>query len=100
MERYEINHKGEIVSHESALCADLDKMLTSLFNQYGWTSEIVDKKGACRRILLKDANEKIKYINVYGGTIRNEARNPYEKKIQLIKIIKEKVWREKVNKKT
>lgn len=83
MERYEINHDGVIVSHESALCSDLDKMLTSLFNQYGWTSEIVDKKGACRRILLKDANGKSKYINVYCGTIRNEARNPYEKKIQL-----------------
>lgn len=83
MERYEINHDGVIVSHESALCSDLDKMLTSLFNQYGWTSEIVDKKGSCRRILLKDANGKSKYINVYCGTIRNEARNPYEKKIQL-----------------
>lgn len=83
MERYEINHDGVIVSHESALCSDLDKMLTSLFNQYGWTSEIVDKKGSCRRILLKDANGKSKCINVYCGTIRNEARNPYEKKIQL-----------------
>ncbi len=83
MERYEINHDGVIVSHESALCSDLDKMLNSLFNQHGWTSEIVDKKGSCRRILLKDANGKSKYINVYCGTIRNEARNPYEKKIQL-----------------
>lgn len=83
MQRYEINHDGVIVSHESALCSDLDKMLTSLFNQHGWTSEIVDKKGSCRRILLKDANGKSKYINVYCGTIRNEARNPYEKKIQL-----------------
>ena len=83
MERYEINHDGVIVSHESALCSDLDKMLTSLFNQHGWSSEIVDKKGSCRRILLKDANGKSKYINVYCGTIRNEARNPYEKKIQL-----------------
>lgn len=83
MKRYEINHDGVIVSHESALCSDLDKMLISLFNQHGWTSEIVDKKGSCRRILLKDANGKSKYINVYCGTIRNEARNPYEKKIQL-----------------
>lgn len=83
MQRYEINHDGVIVSHESALCSDLDKMLTSLFNQHGWTSENVDKKGSCRRILLKDANGKSKYINVYCGTIRNEARNPYEKKIQL-----------------
>ncbi len=83
MERYEINHDGVIVSHESALCPDLDKMLTFLFNQHGWRSKIVDKKGSCRRILLKDANGKSKYINVYCGTIRNEARNPYEKKIQL-----------------
>ena len=83
MERYEINHDGAIVPHESALCSDLDKMLMSLFNQFGWTAEIIDKKGACRRILLKDANGKSKYINVYCGTIRNEARSPYEKKIQL-----------------
>ncbi|MBQ3611363.1 MAG: AAA family ATPase [Firmicutes bacterium] len=83
MARYEINHDGMIVSHESALCLDLDKMLTSLFNQYGWTSEIVDKKGSCRKILIKDANEKSRYVYVYCGNIRNEARNPYEKKIQL-----------------
>ncbi len=83
MARYEINHEGMIVEHESALCSDLDTMLTSLFNQYGWVGEIVDKQGACRRILLKDANEKSKYVNVYCGTIRNESRNPYEKKIQL-----------------
>ena len=83
MERYEINHDGMIVPHESALCSDLDRMLTSLFSQYGWTAEIVDKKGSCRRMLLKEANGKSKYINVYCGTIRNEARSPYEKKIQL-----------------
>ena len=83
MERYEINHDGMIVTHESARCSDLDKMLTSLFSQYGWTAKIVEKQGSCRRIFLKDANDQKKYINVYCGTIRNEARSPYEKKIQL-----------------
>lgn len=83
MVRYEINHDGIIVPHESALCSDLDKMLTSLFNQYGRTSEIAEKAGAYRKIKLKDPNGNIGYINVYCGTIRNEARNPYEKKIQL-----------------
>ena len=58
MERYEINHDGKIVTHESARCSDLDKMLTSLFSQYGWTAKIVEKQGSCRRIFLKDANDQ------------------------------------------
>lgn len=82
-ERYEINHEGMIVQAESALCADLDKMIISLFSQYGWTAEIVEKKGSCRHVHLKDGNGKSRYIYVYCGTIRNEARNAYEKKIQL-----------------
>lgn len=36
-DRYEINHSGEIVVGESALCADQTKMLQDLFSQYGWS---------------------------------------------------------------
>lgn len=81
--RYEINHNCEIVEHESALCADMDKMINDLFSQFGWTSSIENKQGSCRTVLLSDANGKTKSLNVFCGTIRNESRNAYEKKIQL-----------------
>lgn len=82
-DRYEINHNGQIVVGESALCSDLDQMLIKLFSQFGWTCRETDKTGACRRLELTDSNGNIKFYNVYCGTIRNEARNAYEKKIQL-----------------
>lgn len=82
-ERYEIDHSGRIVVGESALCSNIDQTLINLFSQFGWTCDLIDKTGACRIIELKDSNDNIKQYNVYCGTIRNEARNPYEKKIQL-----------------
>lgn len=82
-ERYEINHDGEIVVGESALCNDQSKILQDLFSQYGWSCTEESKEGACRRLRLTHLGGESKMINVYSGTIRNEARNPYEKKIQL-----------------
>ena len=82
-ERYEINHDGEIVVGDSALCNDQSKMLKDLFSQYGWSCTEETKEGACRRLRLTHPGNESKMINVYSGTIRNEARNPYEKKIQL-----------------
>ncbi len=82
-ERYEINHDGEIVVGNSALCSDQSKMLQDLFSQYGWNCTEENKEGACRRLRLTHLGNESKMINVYSGTIRNEARNPYEKKIQL-----------------
>lgn len=82
-ERFEINHEGEIVVGESALCSDQSKMLHDLFSQYGWNCTEESKEGACRRLRLTHLGNESKTINVYSGTIRNEARNPYEKKIQL-----------------
>ena len=82
-ERYEINHSGQIVVGESALCDDMDKMLTDLFSQYGWQCKLLEKAGACRKLELTDTTGKAKTFFVYCGTIRNEARNAYEKKIQL-----------------
>ena len=43
-DRYEINHSGEIVVGESALCADQTKMLQDLFSQYGWSCTEEGKK--------------------------------------------------------
>lgn len=81
--RYEINHNGEIVVASSNLCKDRTRMLHDLFSQYGWTCNEVNKEGACHRLSLTHPGNNPKVINVYSGTIRNEARNPYEKKIQL-----------------
>ncbi|MBQ0090443.1 MAG: AAA family ATPase [Prevotellaceae bacterium] len=82
-DRYEINHDGQIVVEEGALCSNLDSMLVDLFSQYGWNCNQVDKTGSCRKVELTSTTGEVKTYNVYCGTVRNEARNPYEKKIQL-----------------
>jgi len=81
--RYEINHDGQIVQHESALCADQGKMIHDIFNQFGWSCEEINKTGPCRQLLLTDKNGEERNITAFSGAIRNESRNPYEKKIQL-----------------
>lgn len=82
-DRFEINHEGKIVVGESALCADQSRMLVNLFSQYGWTCSEVDKQGACHVLQLTSPSAESVTINVFSGSIRNEARNAYEKKIQL-----------------
>lgn len=81
--RYEVNHNGEIVQHNSALCKDIDAMIVNLFTQYDWKCEIIESKASYLKLLLKNAQNKEMDLNVFKGTIRNEKRNPYEKKIQL-----------------
>ena len=81
--RYEINHEGKIVIGESALCADQSKMLQCLFSQYGWNCSEVNKEGSCHILELSHPSYNTRTINVYSGSIRNESRNAYEKKIQL-----------------
>lgn len=83
VDRYEINHDGEIVVGNSALCADQTKILQDLFCQYGWSCTEEGKEGACHKLRLEHASCDARTINVYSGTIRNESRNAYEKKIQL-----------------
>lgn len=82
-DRYEINHDGQIVIGSAKLCSDQTKMLEDLFSQYGWSCKEDAKEGTCHKLVLTHANGNKKKINVYSGTIRNESRNPYEKKIQL-----------------
>lgn len=81
--RYEINHEGNIVIGDSALCADQTAMLSKLFSQFGWSCEEESKDGACHKLILSHPSCEDRIINVYSGTIRNESRNAYEKKIQL-----------------
>lgn len=83
MARYEINHDGKIIEHDSALSNNLDNMVKELFSQYGWNAEVISRQKSLRELLLRDVNGNTKEIYVYCGNIRNEARSPYEKKIQL-----------------
>ena len=81
--RYEIDHQGQIVEKETELCADLNSIIEQLFSQNGWTYQENDKSGSFRNITITNASNNQYTLNVYSGTIRNERRNPYEKKIQL-----------------
>lgn len=82
-DRYEINHEGQIVVGRAARCADQKKMLEDLFGQFGWTCTEENQEGSCHTLRLEHSNGEIKTIHVYSGTVRNESRNAYEKKIQL-----------------
>jgi len=81
--RYEINHESIIVKHESALCSDQGKIIHDVFSQFGWSCEELNRTGSCRQLQLTHANGDSKIITVFSGSVRNESRNPYEKKIQL-----------------
>ena len=63
-DRYEINHDGEIVIGESALCADQTKVLQDLFSQYGWKCIEEEKEGSCHKLRLEHAScdSRIMYI--------------------------------------
>lgn len=81
--RYEINHAGEIVAGKSALCSDLQKLLTELLCQFGWKCDVLGKDKSCYHLYLTHPGHEPISLNVYLGRIRDESRNPYEKKIQL-----------------
>lgn len=81
-DRYEINHDGKIVQADTELCADREKILQQLFTQYGWTYEVLSKEGSCYTLALADPNGNTQILNVYTANLRNESRNPYEKKGQ------------------
>lgn len=82
--RYELDHNGNIVERETtALCSDLDKLVRQLFSQNGWNYVENEKNGPRRNITITNASDNKYILNVFSGKIRNEKRNPYEKKIQL-----------------
>ena len=82
-QRFEVNHKGEIVGGNVALCSNQSKILQDLFSQYNHTCFEVEKIGSYHRLKITDVNRSSREIHVYSGTVRNESRNPYEKKMQL-----------------
>lgn len=83
-ERYELDHSGNVVVHESALCERQNEMIQELFSQFSWQCDILESKGSRVVLKIKEPNaEKSRILTVYRGTIRNEDRNAYEKKMQL-----------------
>ena len=83
MARYEIDHQGHIVESKTELCKDKDGMIISLFSQFGWSVEKVNKEGPYMQLKLSKNDFEDVFVNVFSGNVRNEDRNSYEKKIQL-----------------
>lgn len=83
MARYELNHDGVVLEAETALCANKDAIIDEMLAQYNHTVVENLKDGPYRKFTITDANNNTIVLNVFSGNIRNEARNPYEKKIQL-----------------
>ncbi len=81
--RYEIDHQGRIVESETELCSNRDAMIISLFSQYGWRAEEIEKEGPYMKLKLSKDDFEDVFVNVFSGNIRNEDRNSHEKKIQL-----------------
>lgn len=81
--RYELDHDGNVVNGTAALCTNQELFLTQLFSQFGWTCTLLDKHGSRRHFSLKHGDSVSRDIIVYSGTVRDESRDPYEKKIQL-----------------
>ena len=83
-ERYELNHNGNVVVHESALCKRQNEMIEELFSQFSWQCTRLESKGSKLTLRIKEPDaEKGRNLTVYRGTIRNEDRSAYEKKMQL-----------------
>lgn len=83
--RYEINHNCEIVEGQAALSNNLDILISELFSQFGWSYTEISKQSAYRKVKLTSPDKNEFILDLFAARIRNEKRNPYEKKIQLSK---------------
>jgi len=84
--RNELNTDGKIVSYQSSVqfVKDLDATIVALFSQGIFSCVINNKNGMVYEVEVKnDVTSTSEIYDVYAGNIRNERRNPKEKKIQL-----------------
>ena len=84
--RYELNKSSEIVEYdgETQFVANTNSIIIELFSQGIYTAKITNQDGKVYIIeITNNITQNTKSIRVYYGNIRNESRNPYEKKIQL-----------------
>jgi hypothetical protein len=84
--RYELNSDGTISKDNHSLKYDVEEILRKLFTQNFWEIVQLDKDGVkwTLHIINMKISPQISYkFNLFVGKIRNESRNPKEKKIQL-----------------
>lgn len=81
--RWELAHDGTLVQKETELSGNLNGLIEQLFSQNGWNYRENEKSSSYRNITISNTSGESYDINLYSGSIRNESRNPYEKKIQL-----------------
>lgn len=81
--RLEIDHNGNIVNKVTELSDKLGVLIHDLFSQNGYTYAESEISGAYRKVSLSNNLGDSYTINLYSGNVRNEDRQPYEKKIQL-----------------
>ena len=81
-ERFEVDYYGNIIQKDTELPKNIDILVKDLFERNGWQYAEINHSGSYRYVTLIKGDKNYK-INLYTGSVRNEARNPYEKKIQL-----------------
>lgn len=85
--RYELNQNSEIVEYDgdTQFVENTSNILVQLFSQGVYTAKITNKNGSVYDLeITNNVTQNTKSILVYYGNIRNESRNPSEKKYNLI----------------
>lgn len=88
MTRKQVNHDGQIVDGETVVLNSTERqsVIKNLFTQRGWKITKFEREETLKSFntVLTHVNSGGRYeFNVYNPTIRDESRNPLEKKIQL-----------------
>jgi restrictase len=84
--RKQLDENGNIIECDSVLLSkhDIEQMSKELFSQFNWSVENYEDTSNGISVIIKNmiTDEQIDFY-YYPATIRDEARNEYEKKIQL-----------------
>lgn len=84
--RYELNQNSEIVEYNDGtqFVANTNNAIIELFSQGTHDARITNQDGSVYTLeITNNITQNTKDLLVYYGNIRNESRNPFEKKIQL-----------------
>ena len=84
--RYELNQASEIVEYNEGtqFISDVKNTLIELFSQGIYNCVITNQEGSVYTLeITNTVNNSVNSILLFYGNVRNESRNPSEKKIQL-----------------
>tara|TARA_R110002033_G_scaffold46013_2_gene90297 strand:+ start:4730 stop:6277 length:1548 start_codon:yes stop_codon:yes gene_type:complete len=84
--RYELNQNGEIVEYNGGtqFIADVNNTIIELFSQGIYNCNITNQDGSVYTLdITNTITNTVNTILLFYGNVRNENRNPSEKKIQL-----------------